>query len=344
MRSSAQRWLTNKRQLAQFGNCRPETNESCEVIQFALMAESRPIAPPRRNRKKKGPAKDEVVLRSRVITALDNEGLGEVEVDARVLPAIRKCLEFLNKPSSLKEEGLFRVPGNQRIVQEIYQQLDEGDEVDFSKIREASNVCGLLKRCLREEELPIDPLTAKRLLKSIDRSHSHAQRLRRVRRTLAVLSAMRFSILRSLVLTFRKIIATPGNLMNASNLTTAVGPTIFPTLPIQKTGVVLEFLVVYYVDLFTPEVIEIVSTAKPAPSPRASRPSSTASAPASTRSLSSKGSGMAEPRLQRLLALLGEDFDDGEEADGQDDSGSDVDYNAMYSDVTPDQGMTVRSF
>ena len=79
-----------------------------------------------------------------------------------------------------------------------------GEEVNFNAILEASNVCGLLKRTLRkpprvgtvvltslpltfggatgEQELPIDPLTARRLLKAIDRSHSHAQRLRRVRR------------------------------------------------------------------------------------------------------------------------------------------------------------------
>eukprot|EP00045_Choanoeca_perplexa_P014266 m.166671 g.166671 ORF g.166671 m.166671 type:complete len:309 (+) comp16628_c0_seq3:1794-2720(+) len=308
------------------------------------MAEAEPIVPPRRrNRKKKGPNKDEVVLRSRVITLADNEALPDVELDARVLPAIRKCLEFLNKPSSLKEEGLFRVPGNQRVVQEIYHQLEQGEEVNFNTILEASNVCGLLKRVLREEELPIDPVTARRLLKAIDRSHSHAQRLRRVRRTLAVVSYMRLSILQLLTLTFRKIIATPGNLMNASNLTTAVGPTIFPTLPILKTGVVLEFLVVYYVDVFTSEVIDIVKSIQPQLAP------SDSSQAAPTSSADGKTS-TSSPRLQRLLALLGEAGEaeegaEGEAPDADYQGEDDVDYNAMYSDMHPEEpAMTVRSF
>jgi hypothetical protein len=110
-------------------------------------------------------------------------------------------------------------------------------------------------------------------------------------RTVVVLSTMRFTILQAVTLLFRKIIATPGNLMNASNLTTAVGPTIFPTLPIlarpqpppvcgpplgqltrcwrwtarvQKTGIIMEYLVVYYPDIFTPEIVELVKSSQAA--------------------------------------------------------------------------------
>ncbi|EDQ87173.1 uncharacterized protein MONBRDRAFT_27620 [Monosiga brevicollis MX1] len=253
-----------------------------------------------------------IVLRSRVITDVDNQGLVEAQLDTHTPSAIRDCLAYLSTPRALREEGLFRIPGDQRHVRRLYELFEQGEPLRLDEILEPAIVCGLLKLLLKELKLPVDGTTQRRLLKAVDQSTGPSQSLRRCRKTVAVLSPFRFGMLQALVLLLRRIIATPGNLMTAANLTTAVGPTLFPQLPIQKTGLVLEYLVVYYPDIFTREIVELVHANSTRPADQAQRlsgafsddnPDPEVGAPGPS-SLSNAGSGSGLAKLHNLLETL----------------------------------------
>ena len=89
-----------------------------------------------------------------------------------------------------------------------------------------------------------------------------------------------------------KIIAQDGNLMTSHNLGTAVGPTVFPGLAIQKCALVLEYVVSHYPEIFRNLESEVGGTMGESSSSGADSLSASA--------------GSEEPdRLSRLTAILG---------------------------------------
>lgn len=88
-----------------------------------------------------------------------------------------------------------------------------------------------------------------------------------------------------------KIIAQDGNLMTSHNLGTAVGPTVFPGLAIQKCALVLEYVVSHYPEIFRNLESEVGSTMGESSS--------------GADSLSASADSEEPDRLSRLTAMLG---------------------------------------
>ncbi|KAL0479168.1 hypothetical protein AKO1_007981 [Acrasis kona] len=84
---------------------------------------------------------------------------GPDKANGTVPIALYNAIEFINE-FNLEEEGLYRIPGNKRIMDQYKQEFDAGIPIDFvkdhtsrSRIHECHDVCGLIRQfmtCLPE--------------------------------------------------------------------------------------------------------------------------------------------------------------------------------------------------
>lgn len=81
---------------------------------------------------------------------------GEAWIPEAVPYAFRACIEYLVLPWVLKDEGLFRVSGNKRSIQEYFDTLNAGAKLQLAaSCKEPATVCGLLKKLIKDNTFPL---------------------------------------------------------------------------------------------------------------------------------------------------------------------------------------------
>ena len=81
---------------------------------------------------------------------------------------VQVCIEYLTQPQALKEEGLFRVPGDASIIRKYHAAYVNESEPNYPLLRQSimeeldpNNITGLLKLHMRERPLfSMDTYTA----------------------------------------------------------------------------------------------------------------------------------------------------------------------------------------
>ncbi|KAL5499317.1 hypothetical protein EMCRGX_G010706 [Ephydatia muelleri] len=160
------------------------------------------------------------------------------------------CLEYLRQPIALKEEGLFRVPGDSSSIKSMHAQF-LGGTVNASQLRatvmgqrDPNNVSGLLKLHLREHPLLSQETFG--ALKTILDSGNNADLVDNV---VAACFTDELITLTKLVAVFATLVSEPwktDNKMTAHTLGIACGLSIFPGLEPGKAALLLEQLVKHH--------------------------------------------------------------------------------------------------
>jgi len=89
------------------------------------------------------PAFDKLVYFGRPLEESYNKALTQFQIHPVLL-----CIQYLEK--HLEEEGIFRIPGSNHIIQTWKISLDRGEEVDFTNCQNPHDVASFLKTYLRE--------------------------------------------------------------------------------------------------------------------------------------------------------------------------------------------------
>ncbi|KAM9792804.1 protein FAM13A [Neosynchiropus ocellatus] len=143
---------------------------------------------------------------------------------------VRRMVEHL-RSHALHHEGLFRVSGNVRAVENLKQQLESGDDVDFSR-SDPCTISSLLKKFLRElPEGVVDSAVQKALIQRY-KDCGDEQSWSEVKELLLQLPSVNFNLLRYLC-QFLTVVALhqEDNRMTALNLATVLGPSVFHVSP-----------------------------------------------------------------------------------------------------------------
>ncbi|XP_056312522.1 protein FAM13A isoform X4 [Danio aesculapii] len=150
-------------------------------------------------------------------------GLLEDEVPA----VVRRLVEHLQK-QGLRQEGLFRVNGSVRTVENLRQRFDGGEAVDLDQEADAFAVASLLKQFLRDlPEGLIHPSIHKPLIQLYQES-SEADFCHALRELLCQLPDLHYSLLRYLCHFLSQVEQEHAhNRMTTSNLATVFGPNVF---------------------------------------------------------------------------------------------------------------------
>jgi len=159
-----------------------------------------------------------------------------LENEASGLPLIvEKALAFVNKPSVIIVEGIFRKSGKQSEVDELRKAFDRGDDVNLETISDPHSVAGLLKLYFRE--LP-DPVFPQWMYASIiDAQNTFGEGDVNVKewtatmdKLLAELPPENVFVLQTLLDTCRRVVAkSDTNLMTPNNLAIVLAPNLLRT-------------------------------------------------------------------------------------------------------------------
>ncbi|XP_051939578.1 protein FAM13A isoform X1 [Hippocampus zosterae] len=179
------------------------------------------------------------VMRPRSVTAKQNRLFGAPlpELVERGLTedgvplVVRKMVEHLRE-HALQQEGLFRVNGNVRAMEALRQHLESDEDADIGSDADTCTVASLLKRYLRD--LPqglVEPAVQKALVHYYQECGDEAS-CSGLREQLKQLPGDHLSLLRYLC-HFLTLVESnqQDNRMNAHNLATVFGPSIFHVAP-----------------------------------------------------------------------------------------------------------------
>ena len=141
---------------------------------------------------------------------------------------VAQCLRFLYE-HGLGVEGIFRVPGDRALLNELRTAYDAGERVDLAVVRDPHAVASLLKMYLRDLPEPLipealyDPLLATQTDPALAPAAAHA----RIRALLAALPAPNTHVLQH-VLAFAAELARHSrtNKMSVENVSLCFGPTL----------------------------------------------------------------------------------------------------------------------
>ncbi|KAL6068108.1 Type II inositol 1,4,5-trisphosphate 5-phosphatase [Balamuthia mandrillaris] len=138
---------------------------------------------------------------------------------------VEDMLTFLEKEESLKAEGIFRLSGSFRVMDDLKKTIDSGMPVQFDQY-EPHVIASLLKMYLNQ--LP-DPLLSyalfDRFLAAVSFEEEDTVRLQYLRSLLASLPPARYVLLQRLLLYMRKVDHYSSfNRMGVANLSTAFSP------------------------------------------------------------------------------------------------------------------------
>uniref|UniRef100_A0A672KIW4 Family with sequence similarity 13 member A n=1 Tax=Sinocyclocheilus grahami TaxID=75366 RepID=A0A672KIW4_SINGR len=159
------------------------------------------------------------------VSLLELRGLGLVKDGVPVV--VRSMVEYLEK-HGLHLEGLFRVNGSVRTVDNLRQRFDGGEEVDLHQDADACAVASLLKRFLRDlPEGLIHPSIHSPLIQLYQES-SEDDFCKDVRELLLQLPDIHYSLLHYLCHFLSQVEQEhTHNRMTATNLATVFGPNVF---------------------------------------------------------------------------------------------------------------------
>ncbi|XP_016395345.1 protein FAM13A isoform X3 [Sinocyclocheilus rhinocerous] len=159
------------------------------------------------------------------VSLLELRGLGLVKDGVPVV--VRSMVEYLEK-HGLRLEGLFRVNGSVRTVDNLRQRFDGGEEVDLHQDADACAVASLLKKFLRDlPEGLIHPSIHSPLIQLYQES-SEGDFCKDVRELLLQLPDIHYSLLHYLCHFLSQVEQEHAhNRMTATNLATVFGPNVF---------------------------------------------------------------------------------------------------------------------
>lgn len=157
-------------------------------------------------------------------------------------------MAYLNRDEILKEEGLFRIPGDVGVIRKLRGQFVSGQDVDLSEILDPHTVTGLLKVHFREQRVSLIPRGQP--LADISLAVK-ARDLEAVRRVLSQIAILHIATLRVVTEVLKKVVEfSEMNQMTSGSLATSCGPSLFPYLPPSNANALLKFLIDHCSEIF----------------------------------------------------------------------------------------------
>eukprot|EP01134_Creolimax_fragrantissima_P003649 CFRG3649T1 len=147
---------------------------------------------------------------------------------------VTSCIEKLETEIVMKEEGIYRVPGNLSLIQQIRAKADQGDltmkieftDTDFSR-RDVHAITGALKLYLRELPEPLTTFESFRYWRDIAASSDELSLKIRLKETVHRLPPANYATLHALVSHLSKVAKYfEYNKMTNLNLAIVFGPTL----------------------------------------------------------------------------------------------------------------------
>ncbi|XP_033827822.2 protein FAM13A isoform X3 [Periophthalmus magnuspinnatus] len=140
---------------------------------------------------------------------------------------VRRMVEHL-RSHGLKQEGLFRLNGNVRVVQMLKRRLESGEDVDLTSESDVSTVASLLKLYLRELPQALINSTVQQALLQHYQDFGDNGSCSDIRDLLLRLPVVHLSLLRYLLHFLTEVDRNhKENRMTAHNLATVFGPSVF---------------------------------------------------------------------------------------------------------------------
>lgn len=163
----------------------------------------------------------------RSLRELQEQGL----VKDRVPLVVRRMVEHICT-HGLHQEGLFRVNGNVRAVETLRQRLECGEDVDLSSESDVSTVASLIKLYLRELPQAVIDSTVQQALIQYYQDCGDSGSCSDIRDLLQLLPEVHLGLLQYLCHFLSQVqLHHKENRMNAHNLATVFGPSVFRVAP-----------------------------------------------------------------------------------------------------------------
>ncbi|XP_039606096.1 protein FAM13A isoform X2 [Polypterus senegalus] len=160
-------------------------------------------------------------------------GVGLLELNQQGLmrdgiPAVVHSLVTYLKENGLQQEGLFRVNGNVKVVNQLRQKYESGEEVDLAQDGDVCSVASLLKLFLRELPGGLIPTAMQPSLKELSEGPSDEEQLKQdLKEFMRTLPNDHYNLLKYLCGFLNDVEKEcKHNRMNVHNLATVFGPTL----------------------------------------------------------------------------------------------------------------------
>ncbi|XP_008500013.2 rho GTPase-activating protein 24 isoform X2 [Calypte anna] len=141
---------------------------------------------------------------------------------------VEQCVDFIRQ-WGLKEEGLFRLPGQANLVKELQDAFDCGEKPSFDSNTDVHTVASLLKLYLRELPEPVIPYTKYEDFLSCAKmlSKEEEMALKELEKQVKSLPAVNYNLLKYICRFLDEVQSYSGvNKMSVQNLATVFGPNI----------------------------------------------------------------------------------------------------------------------
>ncbi|XP_074761027.1 rho GTPase-activating protein 24 isoform X2 [Athene noctua] len=141
---------------------------------------------------------------------------------------VEQCVDFIRQ-QGLKEEGLFRLPGQANLVKELQDAFDCGEKPSFDSNTDVHTVASLLKLYLRELPEPVIPYAKYEDFLSCAKMLSKEEEtgLKELMKQVKSLPAVNYNLLKYICRFLDEVQSYSGiNKMSVQNLATVFGPNI----------------------------------------------------------------------------------------------------------------------
>ncbi|KGL74092.1 Rho GTPase-activating protein 24, partial [Tinamus guttatus] len=141
---------------------------------------------------------------------------------------VEQCVDFIRQ-RGLKEEGLFRLPGQANLVKELQDAFDHGEKPSFDSNTDVHTVASLLKLYLRELPEPVIPYAKYEDFLSCAKTISKEEEtgLRELVKEVKSLPSVNYNLLKYICRFLDEVQSYSGvNKMSVQNLATVFGPNI----------------------------------------------------------------------------------------------------------------------
>ena len=156
--------------------------------------------------------------------------------------AIELCILHLLRPECVREEGLFRLSGSKGQILKLSAQMAAGQRVDLGQCADPAVVCGLLKQLLKDSALPLSQSQGKDLARLLHNRAADEGMAIELRGFISGLRREGRATLHAVVRLLAQVALEPANMMSFSNLGIALGPTLFPAVPMTRCAIAIEML------------------------------------------------------------------------------------------------------
>jgi hypothetical protein len=162
--------------------------------------------------------------------------------DPKNLPEfILEGLIYLEK-KGLKSEGIFRLSGDNNIMQEFKKKIDSGKKIDFSSLDDINCVSGLIKLYFRELPEPLCTYDHYEMFMAATGIPDKKQRLVMIKKVIKFLPLSNLKLMKILCRFLSKVIKNEEyNKMSAANLAICFAPNLLKRRPDEKLDTLEQF-------------------------------------------------------------------------------------------------------